>query len=86
MKHPSTGNILEDVRAELQRARARNAPLNSVHEAYAVILEELDELWDLTRKRREDRDPEQVLLELTQIAAVACRAAEDLDLIGRSTD
>ena len=32
--------------AEIERARRKHTPLNSRHEGYAVILEELDELWD----------------------------------------
>jgi hypothetical protein len=51
--------------------------LNSHHEAYSVILEELDEYWEEVRKRRTLRDPNAMYLELVQIAAMAARAAVD---------
>ncbi len=34
------------VATEFLRAEAKHAPMNSPHEGYAVIAEELDELWD----------------------------------------
>lgn len=69
------------VRRELRKARDGHARLNSLHEAYAVILEEVDELWELVRRKRQDRTPEAVLEELVQIGAMAQRAAEDLNLV-----
>jgi len=39
-------NIFEQVEAEYLRARSKFYMFNSAHEGYAVILEELDELWD----------------------------------------
>lgn len=56
--------FLEDVAAELEAARAKHAPMNSHHEAYAVILEELDEYWEEVRVRRERRDSQAIYLEL----------------------
>ncbi len=35
--------MLEQIASEVLRAQAKHKPLNSAHEAYAVILEELDE-------------------------------------------
>jgi hypothetical protein len=64
---------------ELSRAREKHeVRLNSLHEGYAVILEELDELWEAVRARRENRDPQAILSELVQIAAMAQRTAEDV--------
>lgn len=68
------------VREELACARRGNKPMNSAHEAYAVVLEELDEFWEEVRKKRIDRDPQKMLTELVQIAAMCQRAAEDLRL------
>lgn len=73
-------SFLSDVDAELQRAEAKHRPMNSLHEAYAVILEEVDELWDLARLKSEARDPAAVRMELVQIAAMAWRAARNLGL------
>jgi len=54
--------------------------MHSLHEAYAVILEEVDELWGEVRKKQADRDPRVVRGELVQIAAMCWRAARDLGL------
>lgn len=72
--------FLNDVTAELERAESGHRPLNSLHEAYAVILEELDELWEHARLKREARDPAKIRTELVQVAAMAWRAARDLGL------
>jgi hypothetical protein len=54
--------------------------MNSLHEAYSVILEELDELWEQVRLKREERHRGQIYRELVQISAMAERAATDLNL------
>lgn len=74
----TTEYIVLNVHEELERAMQMHAPLNSAHEAYAVILEELDEFWEEVRKKREDRDATAMRKELTQVAAMACRAIHDL--------
>jgi hypothetical protein len=55
--------------------------MNSAHEAWAVILEELEEFRLEVFKRRERRDCKAMLQELIQTAAMCQRAAEDLGLI-----
>jgi len=70
------------VAAELQQARSKHTTnINSLHEGYAVILEEVDELWEIVRMKRENRDRAAVIEELVQIAAMAQRTAEDLNLL-----
>ena len=69
------------VSAELRRARNGHTPINSLHEGFAVLYEEVDELWDEVRKKPDDRNRGQVLAELIQIAAMARRVAEDLGYI-----
>ena len=59
--------ILALVKEEYQRARAKHAPLNSGHEGYAVILEELDELWDAVRADNFDHAKDEAI----QVAAMA---------------
>lgn len=71
----------EMVGRELDRARAGHNPINSLHEGWAVIYEEVDELWDLVRLKREDRQHGKVLKELIQIGAICQRTAEDLELV-----
>jgi len=74
------------VAAELRRARNLHAPLNSAHEGYAVILEEVDEFWEWCRLKREQRSPDMGLLELVQIGAMVQRLAEDLGLCPESEE
>jgi hypothetical protein len=67
------------VAGELGRARAKHAiGINSPHEGYAVIDEELDEFKRLVYGQ--DRSPDKraaMLEELVQVAAMAQRCAED---------
>lgn len=69
------------VARELNGAREAHDPINSAHEGYAVILEELYEFWDECRAKRAARSPERMLRELVQTAAMAQRTAEDLGLL-----
>lgn len=66
---------------ELEAARRDHKPYNSAHEAYAVILEELEEFWEEVRMKRNKRDKAHMLRELVQIATTAERAAYDLELL-----
>lgn len=63
---------------EIEAARAKHKPINSAHEGYSVILEELDEFWEEVRKKRSLRDKKKMVDELVQIAAMAQRTAEDV--------
>jgi hypothetical protein len=65
---------------EAEQAGKLHGKLNSVHEAYGVILEELDEFWDEVRKKRENRSLASMRKELIQIAAMAIRTIHDLQL------
>lgn len=59
----------DEVYKEVIRARTKHAPMRGAHEGYAVILEELDELWEEVKRREPDlsamRD------EALQVAAMA---------------
>lgn len=70
--------VLEEIRNEDERAYSKHADLNSLHEAYAVILEELDEVWDEVKKKSGERDLQAVRQELIQVAAMAVRAILDV--------
>lgn len=68
----------------LEKARAKHQPMQTRHEAYAVILEELDEFWEQVKNGGNDTpavDNEKLLKELTHVAAMCQRAAEDLSLL-----
>lgn len=46
--------VARDMLAELERARRRFGVFNSAHEGYAVVLEELEELWEAVRAYRKE--------------------------------
>lgn len=73
--------FLEAVDHEAIRATQKHPPMNSHHEAYAVILEELDEYKAEVWKQTKARDRENMRTELIQLAAMALRAAVDLGLM-----
>lgn len=73
-------DFLSAVAAELVRAREKFGPLHTAHEGYAVILEEVDELWEMVKLKQSTRSRSAMLRELVQIAAMCERTAEDLDL------
>jgi len=60
------------IEAEIERARDKFPPFHSQHEAYAVILEELDEFWDCVRADKDGKH------ELIQVAAMAVAAWREL--------
>ena len=72
--------FLNDMTLELAKAEALHGSYNSYHEAYAVILEELDEFWEIVRMKTQDRNDQDAYAELVQIAITAWRTARDLRL------
>ena len=66
------------VKSELIRAYNIHGPVLSLHEGYAVILEELDEAWDEIKKKTSKRDMKNLLKELIQVGAMAQKVAEDV--------
>jgi NTP pyrophosphatase (non-canonical NTP hydrolase) len=58
---------------ELNRARYElKYPLfRSAHEGYAIILEEMDELWELVKIKQKDRDYDKMRKEIIQIGAMS---------------
>ena len=69
--------ILE-VEQELEDAMLNYGPQASYHEGYAIILEELDELWEEIRKRPAHRSKDLMRSEAKQVAAMAIRFMVDL--------
>lgn len=74
------------VMQELKRLRQKNIIANGYHEAYGLILEEVDEFWEEVRKKSNKRNRVNALKELTQIAALCEKCAEDLKLASCSHD
>lgn len=59
---------LEMVRDEYLKARQKHGVMNSGHEGYAVIKEELEELWDLVK--RDEANSIDAYDEAKQVAAM----------------
>ena len=56
---------------ELNNALKNWPPFNSAHEGYAVLLEEMDELWVHVMTKQKNRDLVAMKKEAIQIAAMA---------------
>jgi hypothetical protein len=63
-------NALELIRLELARATEKHpGKFNSAHEGFAVLKEEVDELWDEVRANNRELQ----IAEVTQVGAMALR-------------
>jgi len=69
---------IKAVISEYERATSLHPRLHSPHEAYAVILEELDELKAEVWKRHGLRDKQNMQMEAIQVAAMAIRFLVDV--------
>jgi hypothetical protein len=69
---------LKQIENEYLRATDLYSNLHSNHEAYAVIKEEVDELWDEIKKSKETHGNNQIRFELIQIGAMVVRYLENL--------
>lgn len=81
MTTPETDRAEEAIRLiirEYNRAISMNGAFHSAHEGYAVILEELDELWEQVRLRDSARDVDKMRKEAAQIGAMALRFIVDV--------
>jgi hypothetical protein len=78
LKDAKVEKALDEVDEELAEATENYPPMRNYHEGYAVILEELDELWDEIKKRPTERDAKSLRNEARQVAAMALRFMVDL--------
>ena len=67
--------IIADVRRELNFATAKFGPFASAHEGYAILKEEVDELWDNIKANNSLYAQRE---EAIQIAAMAIRYILDI--------
>ncbi len=72
--------LIEAIMHELSNAREKFKPFISAHQGYAVLLEEVDELWELVKLKPDIRDATAMTKEAIQIAAMAIRFAEDISI------
>lgn len=68
-------SVIWAVREEVKRAQFSWPPWNSAHEGYAILLEEVDELWNHVKTNQKKRDLEAMQREAIQVAAMAVRFA-----------
>lgn len=69
---------MNEVAEELAFATDTYGPFASAHEGYAIIKEELDELWAEVMKKPAVRSKVRMREEAKQIAAMAIRFMEDI--------
>ncbi len=61
---------------EIDQSRRQHGVFSGSHEGYAVILEEVEELWE--QVKRKQRDFKKMEKECIQIAAMAIKFIEDV--------
>lgn len=69
---------LEDIAREQDKARRKFNNYHSAHEGYAVILEEVEELWDEIKNNKETGARERQRAEAVQVASTALRFIVDV--------
>lgn len=70
MKHDPIYQAMDEVLGELDKATKKFGPMASPHEGYAVLKEEVDELWD---EIKGDQDQIHMRTEAKHVAAMALR-------------
>lgn len=84
--NPQAVILLEaEIEKELSGAMNNWPPFNSAHEGFAVLKEEVDELWEHVKTNQRKRDIPAMRKEAIQVAAMAMRFALDVcdELNGR---
>ena len=71
-------NIVATVLKEFQQASSNNSQFASAHEGFAILWEEVDELWDEVKKNSKTRDIQLMDGEAKQVAAMAIRFMYDI--------
>lgn len=72
----NTDQAILEVQKELEEATSVHGPMHSAHEGFSILLEEVDELWDEVRMKRQDI--EKMHKEAMQVAAMAIRFMIDI--------
>ncbi|MFQ5949669.1 MAG: hypothetical protein ACE5J1_03160 [Nitrospiria bacterium] len=87
-----SGGITEEIREveyrravkliieEFVNAAAEYPPFNSSHEGFAILNEEVDELWDEVKKKKKFRSNDYMKKEAIQVGAMAIRFIVDVCL------
>ena len=67
--------LLEEISEEIESARKKYGKIANMHEAYSIILEELDEFWDSIKGKE---DMQKTRKELIQVVSACFMALEDV--------
>ncbi len=76
-KKDLTKLIVKEVLAEVYRATKNYPPFHSAHEGWALLYEEVDELWDEVKVKQSERSIDAMKTEAIQVAAMALRLIHD---------
>lgn len=75
---PEHPKAVLDIIKEFNRATELFGPFHSAHEGYAILLEEMDELWDEVKKHRSPENYQRMMDEAVQVGAMALRFIVDM--------
>lgn len=70
--------IIEAISSEFERASSLYPNFHSNHEGYAVLKEEIDELWDEIKKSKDVWGNDCIKKELIQVGAMVMRYLNNL--------
>ncbi len=71
--------ILDEVETECKRAIVLYERFHNAHEGFAVLLEEVDELWDAVKMKQSNPERnKKIREEAIQVAAMAIRLIKDV--------
>lgn len=84
MNEDEIDKIMNDILQEVKRVSGKVGPYHSVHEGYAVMLEEFDELWDEVKQK--DKNYTRMYNEAKQVACTAIRFMELIEEIKRDNN
>jgi hypothetical protein len=71
-------SLFNEINQEYLRASKKYPKFNSTHEGYAVLKEEVDELWDGVKANKGVKGNKYLRKEAIQVAAMAVRFIKDL--------
>lgn len=66
------------IRQELNRAIAKFPPMQSAHEGYAILVEEVEELWHEVKQSQKFNNQFELRDEAVQVAAMSIRFLIDI--------
>jgi NTP pyrophosphatase (non-canonical NTP hydrolase) len=72
-KQDDLNDMLDIVYEEINRANIAYPQFTSAHEAYGVLLEEVEEVWEHVKKKPQVRNMEELEGELVQVAAMSVK-------------